>query len=179
MDYTFGHVPPLTFMRIRMRIGLVVLMIAVRLRGFVFFLAPICCLGVLRNKTRFQNQALKLKTRVWLERVLNLCGFQQLLSEFHVPIVSSLVLWCHNLGATFLASNPVFHTRTKHIEINYHFVRENVATKQLDVRFIFSKDELADLFTKAVSLPRLNYLRNKLILLSLAQLEGVLGVTVS
>jgi hypothetical protein len=51
MDYTFEHIPPLTFMRIPMQIGLVVLMIAVRLRGFVFFLAPICCLGVPRNKT--------------------------------------------------------------------------------------------------------------------------------
>jgi hypothetical protein len=63
-DYTFGPDSPTD-----------VLMIAVRLWGFVFFLAPICCLVVLRNKIRFPNQALKLNTRVWLERVLNLCGF--------------------------------------------------------------------------------------------------------
>jgi hypothetical protein len=102
-----------------------------------------------------------------------LVWLQQLLSKLHVPIVSSPVLWCDNLGATFLASNSVFHARMKHIEIDYHFVREKVVTKQLDVRLISSKDQLAYLFTKVVSLPRLNYLRNKLTLLPLAQLEGI------
>jgi hypothetical protein len=95
-----------------------------------------------------------------------LVWFQQLLRELHVPVVSRPVLWCDNLGATFLASNPVFHARTKHIKIDYHFVREKVATKQLDVRFISSTDQLADLFTKVVSLSRLNYLRPKLTLLA-------------
>ena len=59
-------------------------------------------------------------------------------------------LWCDNLGATYLSANPVFHARMKHIEIDFHFVRERVAQKQLDIRFVHSKDQIADEFTKAL-----------------------------
>jgi hypothetical protein len=48
----------------------------------------------------------------------------------------------------YLSSNPVFRARTKHIEIDFHFVREKVALGALDVRFISTADQLADVFTK-------------------------------
>ena len=54
---------------------------------------------------------------------------QSLLRELRVPSVHSPVLWCDNIGATYLSSNPVFHARTKHIEVDYHFVRERVAQR--------------------------------------------------
>jgi histone deacetylase 1/2 len=81
---------------------------------------------------------------------------QKLLSELRIPHAPTARLWCDNLGATYLSANPVFHARTKHIEIDYHFVRERVASKLLDVRFVSSRDQLADGFTKA--LPRVKLL---------------------
>jgi histone deacetylase 1/2 len=72
------------------------------------------------------------------------------------------VLWCDNLGATYLSANPVFHARTKHIEINFHFVREKVALGALTVKFISSSDQLADVFTKPVSLQVLVRFRSNL-----------------
>jgi hypothetical protein len=76
---------------------------------------------------------------------------QTLLDELDIPHPPTASIWCDNLGATYLSVNPVFHARTKHIEVDYHFVREQVTRKQLNIHFISAKDQLTDGFTKAMS----------------------------
>jgi hypothetical protein len=79
-----------------------------------------------------------------------LMWIQKLLQELGVPHPPTARLCCDNLGAKYLTANLVFYARTKHIEIDFHFVRERVAQKLLDVRFISSEDQLADGFTKPI-----------------------------
>jgi histone deacetylase 1/2 len=76
---------------------------------------------------------------------------QTLLDELGVSQSKVVTLWCDNIGATYLSANPVFHARTKHIEVDYYFVRERVAQRLLDIRFISSVDQVADGFTKSLS----------------------------
>ena len=56
----------------------------------------------------------------------------------------------------------MFHAQTKYIEIDFHFVHEKVAQKSLDVCFILSKDQVADIFTKGLSSQQLQFLHDKL-----------------
>jgi histone deacetylase 1/2 len=76
---------------------------------------------------------------------------QSLLKELGVFLRDRPRLWCDNLGATYLTTNPMFHARTKHIEVDFHFVREQVTRKAMEVRFISSKDQIADILTKPLS----------------------------
>jgi hypothetical protein len=97
---------------------------------------------------------------------------QSLLRELRIQQACPPVLWCDNLGATYLSSNPVFHARTKHIEVDFHFVRERVSRKQLQIRFISSKDQIADIFTKPLPLPLYEHCKRNLNLVQPVEIEG-------
>jgi hypothetical protein len=87
---------------------------------------------------------------------------QVLLHDIGISLPRPPSLWCDNIGATYLTAKPVFHRRMKHVEIDYHFVRERVAMKQLEVLAISSKDQVADIMTKALPTPAFKHFRNNL-----------------
>jgi len=91
---------------------------------------------------------------------------QVLLSELGISSLRPPILWCDNIGATYLTANPVFHRRMKHVEVDYHFVRERVASRQLDVRIISSKDQVADTMTKPLAGPAFSKICTNLNLIS-------------
>ncbi|OIT34754.1 retrovirus-related pol polyprotein from transposon tnt 1-94, partial [Nicotiana attenuata] len=78
---------------------------------------------------------------------------QKLLAELHVQLPDAPTIFCDNVDATYLCQNPVLHSRMKHIEVDFHFVRDQVQRKEVLVRHLHSADQLADTLTKP--LPRL------------------------
>ena len=82
-----------------------------------------------------------------------LCWIMMILKNLGVYLSLPLMLWCDNVFALALASNLVFHVRTKHIKVDYNFIREKVLNRDLQINFISTHDQLADIFTKALSSP--------------------------
>jgi hypothetical protein len=75
-----------------------------------------------------------------------------LLHDFHVPPSQASLFYCDSKAALYIAANPVFHKRTKHIELDCHLVRDKIQQGSLRTMHINSQLNLADLFTKAVGL---------------------------
>ncbi|GJV64683.1 putative RNA-directed DNA polymerase [Tanacetum coccineum] len=102
------------------------------------------------------------RVKALADTVAELTWIEALLKELKLPMTCVPVLWCDNLGATYLSANPVFHARTKHVEVDFHFVREKVVARKLSVQFITTHDQIADIFTKPLSSQRFAELRSKL-----------------
>jgi hypothetical protein len=84
--------------------------------------------------------------------VAECCWLRHLLGELHINITKATIAYCDNVSSVYMSKNPVHHRRTKHIELDVHFVREKVALGELRVLHIPTTQQLADIFTKG--LPR-------------------------
>jgi hypothetical protein len=71
------------------------------------------------------------KYKVVADATTEVIWIQVLLHELGISLSWSPSLWCDNVGATYLTVNPIFHHRMKHAEVDYHFVREHIAMRQL------------------------------------------------
>ncbi|KAJ9539534.1 hypothetical protein OSB04_032267 [Centaurea solstitialis] len=125
-----------------------------------------CSLGRLPDDPKKQctvsRSSIKSEYKALADTFAELTWLQALLGELGIKTSSVPVLWCDNLTATYLSANPMFHSRTKHIEVDFHFVRVKVDTGDLQVWFISTHDQIADIFTKPLPTPRFIFLRSKL-----------------
>ncbi|XP_022041503.1 uncharacterized mitochondrial protein AtMg00810-like [Helianthus annuus] len=85
--------------------------------------------------------------------VAELSWLRNLLLDLHKPMRKAGIVFCDNISAVYLSGNPVQHQRTKHIELDIHFVRELVKRGQVRVLHVPSRFQIADIFTKG--LPRI------------------------
>lgn len=83
---------------------------------------------------------------------------KMVLGELKIKVPDAMVIWCDNSGAIALSKNPILHIKSKHFGMNFHFMRERVMGKTLSVKFGASKDQRADLLTKALSRSPFQYL---------------------
>jgi hypothetical protein len=96
---------------------------------------------VSRSSTEVEYRAMTLATS-------DLYWLRMLFQGLQISLPSPSTIWCDNFGALSLASNLVSHACTKHIEVDIHFILEKVTNRDIQLQYISTLDQVADIFTK-------------------------------
>ncbi|CAL8140114.1 unnamed protein product [Prunus armeniaca] len=109
------------------------------IRGILTIVAPLVVLvftwvltqshGVLRSNVAFLTRVLRPNIANLPYTAATLSWLRALFLDLHLPVPCPK-LWCDNISALSVASNPVFHSHTRHVEVNYHFIREKVVRNE-------------------------------------------------
>lgn len=140
--------------------------------GYCTFLGSNLISWCAKKQHTVSRSSTEAEYRAMAHAAAELTWLTYLLQEFLVPLTVTPLLFCDNLSALYLTINPVFHARSKHIELDYHFVRERVAQGLLVTKYIPSTQQVADIFTKPIHKSALVPFRTKLRLQPRPSLRG-------
>ncbi|KAK2986204.1 hypothetical protein RJ640_001283 [Escallonia rubra] len=104
-------------------------------------------------EAEYVSAAIATSQAIWLRRIFHDFGQKQ---------ERKTELFCDNKSAIVMAKNPVFHSRTRHIALKYHFIREAIEEGEIELEFCRSEEQVADIFTKALPRERFEELRQAL-----------------
>ncbi|CAA7029694.1 unnamed protein product [Microthlaspi erraticum] len=130
--------------------------------GYCLYLGPNLVSWSSKRQPTVSRSSAEAEYKGVANAVAEACWLRNLLLELHCPITKASVIYCDNISAVYLSSNPVKHQRTKHIEIDIHFVREKVKIGQVKVFHVPSSLQFADIFTKGLPTMLFNDFRDSL-----------------
>ncbi|PKU61497.1 Retrovirus-related Pol polyprotein from transposon TNT 1-94 [Dendrobium catenatum] len=130
--------------------------------GYCTFLGPNLLSWSVKKQTTVARLSTEAEYRSLAAATSDTIWIRRLASDFDIPINSPTQLYCDNTSTITIANNPIFHARTKHIEIGYHFISDHIHQGNIRVDHICTTDQLADILTKALPINRFHLLRSKL-----------------
>lgn len=118
------------------------------LTGYCCFIGKCLVSWKTKKQKTVSKSSAESEYRAMSETTGELVWLTNLLKDLQVRTSHSITLFCDNKAAQYIAANPVFHNRTKHLDIDCHYVRNKIQEGFLQTSHISSQDQLADIFTK-------------------------------
>lgn len=119
--------------------------------GFCVFLGSNLLSWSAKRQPTVSRSSAEAEYRAVANAVAETTWIRQLLRELHQPLHRATIVFCDSISAVYMSANPVQHQRTKHIELDLHFVRERVALGQVRGLHVPSSTQFVDVFTKGLS----------------------------
>lgn len=130
--------------------------------GYCLFLGDALVSWSSKRQAVVSRSSAKAEYRGVANAAAECCWMRNLLQELHVRVDKASIILCDNVSAVYLAANPVHHRRTKHVELDIHFVREKTAVGHLRVLHVPTTRQLADIMTKGLPSALFNEFRSNL-----------------
>ncbi|XP_031283867.1 uncharacterized protein LOC116142569 [Pistacia vera] len=118
--------------------------------GYCIFLGKSLICWKSKRQATISKSSSEAKYRAMASTVCEVMWLVQLLTELGFPKFIPVPLHCDNQAMNHITSNPMFHERTKHIDIDYHIVQEQLKLGLIQTAYVPSLEQLADLLTKAL-----------------------------
>jgi len=118
--------------------------------GYAVFLGDNLISWSSKRQSTISRSSAEAEYRAVANAIAEATWLRQLLLELHTPLRRATLVYCDNISAVYMSSNPVQHQRTKHIEIDLYFVRERVALGHVKVLHVPTSSQYADIFTKGL-----------------------------
>ncbi|PKU63437.1 Retrovirus-related Pol polyprotein from transposon TNT 1-94 [Dendrobium catenatum] len=134
--------------------------------GVCTFLGSTLISWSVKKQTTVARSSIEAEYRSLAVAIMEVLWLRRLALDFSIPQNNATTIHCDNTSAIALANNPVLHARTKHIEIDHHFIRHHITHGNIKIAHICSSDQIADILTKSLPVNRFNYLCSKLTICS-------------
>ncbi|PKU62356.1 Retrovirus-related Pol polyprotein from transposon TNT 1-94 [Dendrobium catenatum] len=131
--------------------------------GYCNFLGSTLISWSVKKQNAVARSSTEAEYRALASAAAEITWIRRLLQELNCSQTTATPLFCDNVSAIALANNPVFHARTKHIEVDCHYIRHCIKNDTIQVHHLSTKDQIADLFTKALPSSRFKLLAGKLV----------------
>ncbi|KAM2446507.1 hypothetical protein PS1_016966 [Malus domestica] len=121
--------------------------------GYVVFLGDNPISWQSKKQTSVSRSSTEAEYKALAHTAADLAWVRHILRDLKCVLLQPPVINCDNMSAIALSSNPVFHSRIKHLDTDYHFVRERVQKGDLAVAYVLTDEQTADVLTKGLHSP--------------------------